>query len=77
MSTTPVQMIDLVTKEKFDATAKTGLKVVSTKNNRLAWVAPAPTERKNLCYKFAKQADVDAFTQSTGIKPVPKEQLVH
>jgi hypothetical protein len=44
--------------------------VVTTRNGRVAFTAPAPTERKNTCYKWATRAQVDEFTAEAA----PKEE---
>ena len=64
-----VKMMDLCTKEFFDATAETGLSVREAKNKRKAFVAPAPTERKNLCWKWASEAQIREFE---GLPPLEK-----
>ena len=62
-----VRMMDLCTKTLFEATVESGLEVRSAKNGRKAFVAPAPSEKKNLCWKWASEAQVTQF--ETGVAP--------
>ena len=57
-----VQMLDLCTKTVFEASAESGLEVRTAKNGRRAFVAAAPTERANLCWKWASGAQIDLFS---------------
>ena len=59
----PVKMMDLCTKTFFDATKETGLEVRTAKNGRKgrAFVALAPTEKKNLSWKWASAQQVAEF----------------
>lgn len=61
MAMTPVKMMDLCTKTFFEATKESGLEVRTAKNGRKAFVAPAPTEKKNLCWKWASEQQVAEF----------------
>lgn len=61
MAMAPVKMMDLRTKTFFDATKETGLEIRTAKNGRKAFVAPAPTEAKNLCWKWASEEQVAEF----------------
>jgi hypothetical protein len=58
-----VRMMDLASNPKsfFTATRETGLSVHTAKNGRVAFTAPAPTERKNKCFKWASRAQVEQF----------------
>lgn len=58
-----VKMLDLCTKEFFEATPTTGLEIRKAKNGRSAFVCPAPTERKNLCWKWASAAQLALFSE--------------
>lgn len=61
-----VKMMDLTSKTFFEATKDTGLEVRTARNGRHAFVCPAPTERKNLCWKWASAADVALFSEAAG-----------
>ena len=61
MAMTPVKMMDLCTKTCFEATKESGLEVRTAKNGRKAFVAPAPSEKKNLCWKWASAKQVEEF----------------
>lgn len=61
MSMAAVKMMDLCTKTFFEATKESGLEIRIAKNGRKAFVAPAPTEKKNLCWKWASAAQVTEF----------------
>ena len=58
---TTVKMMDLSTKTFFDATKESGLEIRTAKNGRKAFVAPAPSEKKNLCWKWCSAAQVAEF----------------
>lgn len=73
MSAFTVQMIDLATKEKFDADVHAGLHVVRTRNGRYAFRCPAPTARGNLCYKFVSQAAAEAYCKEFNILLIDRE----
>jgi hypothetical protein len=58
-----VKMMDLCTKTFFDATAEThSLEVRTAKNGRRAFVAVAPIDRANLCWKWASGPQIDLFS---------------
>jgi hypothetical protein len=66
-----VKMMDLCTKTFFDASAEThNLEVRTAKNGRRAFVAVAPTERANLCWKWASGRQIDLFS-GTPLEPAP------
>jgi hypothetical protein len=58
-----IRMMDLASKPKsfFTATRADGLDIHTAKNGRVAFTAPAPTERKNKCFKWASREQVEAF----------------
>jgi hypothetical protein len=61
MAMLPITMMDLSTKTFFEATKETGLEIRTAKNGRKAFVAVAPSEKKNLCWKWASAAQVAEF----------------
>lgn len=60
-----VEFTDLVTKKKFSAGREQGLDTRQLKNGANVFVAPAPTERANLCYKFTSAARVKEFLEGS------------
>ena len=56
-----VKMLDLATKEYFEADKEMGLEVRAAKNGRKAFTCAAPTERKNVCWKWASEAQLKDF----------------
>jgi hypothetical protein len=65
-----VKMMDLCTKTFFDASAEAHhLEVRTAKNGRRAFVAVAPTERANLCWKWASGAQIDLFSGTPSEPP--------
>jgi hypothetical protein len=62
-----VQMLDLCTKTLFEASVESGgLEVRTAKNGRRAFVARAPTDKGNLCWKWASGAQIDLFSGAPG-----------
>ena len=57
-----VRMMDLATKQFFQANKESGLDVRTAKNGRRAFVCPAPTERKNACWKWASESQITLFS---------------
>ena len=57
-----VRMMDLATKQFFQANKESGLEVRTAKNGRRAFVCPAPTERKNACWKWASESQITLFS---------------
>lgn len=60
-ATMTVKMLDMCTKQFFEASRDDGLEICKAKNGRSAFVCPAPTERKNLCWKWASAAQLLLF----------------
>jgi hypothetical protein len=58
-----VCMMDLASNPKsfFTATRAEGLATHTAKNGRIAFTAPAPTERANKCFKWASCEQVEQF----------------
>jgi hypothetical protein len=56
-----VKMMDLATKQFFEADKAMGLEIKEAKNKRKAFTCPAPTERKNVCWKWASEAQLAEF----------------
>jgi hypothetical protein len=57
-----VKMMDLCTKTFFEASGATGLEIRKAKNGRLAFVCPAPSEKGNLCWKWASAEQASLFS---------------
>jgi hypothetical protein len=60
-----VRMMNLASNPKsfFMATRADGLDVHTAKNGRVAFTAPAPTERANKCFKWASRAQIEQFQE--------------
>jgi hypothetical protein len=65
MSSEPsIIFLDLATKQSFKVEITDDkLEVRTAKNGRQAFVHPAPTERANLCWKFASAEQVKQYSE--------------
>lgn len=62
-----VTMLDLATKKHFEADRAKGLEIREAKNGRKAFTCPAPTERKNVCWKWASADQLLQFATEAAV----------
>lgn len=64
MAEVKINFLDLATKKPFEvALTDDRLEIRTAKNGRTAFVHPAPTERANVCWKFASAEQVELYSK--------------